>query len=112
MKKSDRDNGGRFAPGNAGGPGNPFARQVGRLRATLLNAVTEADLQEIAAALVDRAKGGDLAAAKLLFGYCIGRPSDTVDPDALDVDEARKAAKRIRAEDDRKHAERYADISL
>jgi hypothetical protein len=31
---------GRFAENNPGGPGNPFARQTGALRAYLINHVT------------------------------------------------------------------------
>src|SRR5205085_4146516 len=33
------DSQGRFAKGNKGGPGNPFARRVGRLRSLLVNLV-------------------------------------------------------------------------
>ena len=36
---TDRDARGRFAPGNQGGPGNPFARRVAALRQSLLDAV-------------------------------------------------------------------------
>lgn len=44
-KRDDRDPGtGRFLPGNAGGPGNPYAARVGELRAALLNAVKPGDL--------------------------------------------------------------------
>ena len=39
-----RDARGRFARGNGGGPGNPFARQSAALRQALLNAVTPQDL--------------------------------------------------------------------
>src|SRR5207248_10793741 len=35
-----RDARGRFAPGNPGGPGNPFARRVAELRTALLDMVT------------------------------------------------------------------------
>lgn len=34
-----RDGSGRFAPGNTGGPGNPHAASVARLRTTMLGAV-------------------------------------------------------------------------
>lgn len=71
---ADRDARGRFAPGNPGGPGNPHARQVARLRAALLEAVTPADVREIIAVVVEAARGGDLAAAKLLFDRLLGPP--------------------------------------
>ena len=85
--ENGRDARGRFAPGNAGGPGNPFARRVAQLRKVLLEAVSDADLQIVAEQLVVKAKMGDLAATKLLFQYVLGKPAATVDPDAVDVEE-------------------------
>ena len=41
---SGRDVKGRFAAGNAGGPGNPFARQTAQLRAALVQRVTSEDM--------------------------------------------------------------------
>jgi hypothetical protein len=81
---SGRDAWGRFAPNNPGGPGNPFARKTAALRKALIDAVTETDLQEIAAILLLKAKQGDLAAVKLLFSYIIGKPEKAADPDTLD----------------------------
>jgi hypothetical protein len=80
----DRHSNGRFAPGNRAGTGNPFARQVASLRQALLDSVTEADLAEVAQALLARAKQGDVAAAKLLLSYLIGKPEPAPDPDKLD----------------------------
>jgi hypothetical protein len=82
-----RDTHGRFAKGNAGGPGNPFARQVAALRTALLATVTEQDMEEVARALVRQAKEGNLAAAKLLLSYTLGKPAAPVDPDTLDQQE-------------------------
>jgi hypothetical protein len=82
-----RDGQGRFAKGWKGGPGNPFARRVAALRKTLFDAVSEDDLRAIAQKLVRRAKRGDVAAAKLLLTYLIGRPADTVNPDRLGLEE-------------------------
>ncbi len=82
-----RDSCGRFATGNSGGPGNPFARKAAALRAALFNKVTAQDIEELAQQLLDRAKSGDLAAMKVLFNYTIGRPTAPVDPDTLDVQE-------------------------
>jgi hypothetical protein len=85
--QAGRDSRGRFAPGNPGGPGNPFARRVAELRKVLLQAVSEEDLRVVAEQLVVKAKMGDLAATKLLFQYVLGKPAATVDPDAVDVEE-------------------------
>ena len=82
-----RAKGGRFAKGNPGGPGNPFARRVAGLRAALLDVVTVERLQALATKLYDLALGGDVAAAKLILCYAIGKPTDVVDPDLLDHQE-------------------------
>jgi hypothetical protein len=82
-----RDGRGRFAKGNAGGPGNPFARQVAAFRRALCAAVTETDIQFLAQRLIQRAHAGDVAACKLLLAYVIGRPAEAVDPDTVDLQE-------------------------
>lgn len=82
---AERDARGRFLPGNKGGPGNPFAAQVGRLRAALLRAVKPADLREVVTALLEQAKSGNVAAARLVLEYCLGRP---VEADVIERIEA------------------------
>lgn len=82
-----RDGSGRFKAGNAGGPGNPFARRVAALRSALVNALADEDMQSLVRGLVEKAKTGDVAATKLLLAYTVGRPSEVVDPDRLEQDE-------------------------
>jgi hypothetical protein len=82
-----RDARGRFVRGNPGGTGNPFARRVAQLRRTLCETVTDEDIEAVAKKLVEQAKAGDVAAAKLLFSYTIGQPAPAVDPDTLDLQE-------------------------
>ncbi len=84
---SGRDRRGRFAPGNPGGPGNPFARRVAALRSALIQSVQAEDLIAIARTLIEKARQGDTAAAKLVYQYVLGKPAETVDPDRLDADE-------------------------
>jgi hypothetical protein len=84
---SDCAPGGRFAKGNAGGPGNPFARKTAALRAYLIEHVTERDLQDILDILLLNAKGGHLPSIKLLFAYVLGKPKPVVEPDLLDLQE-------------------------
>jgi len=67
-----RGTGGRFVAGNPGGPGNPHARRVSAMRAAILAAVTDEDLKAIARALVKKAKGGDVPAARELLGRLVG----------------------------------------
>ena len=78
---------GRFARGNPGGPGNPFARRVAALRKVILNRLTEEDLLAITEALLAKAKQGSVSAAKLLLAYGIGKPASAPDPDRLDGQE-------------------------
>lgn len=87
---------GRFVQGNKGGPGNPFARKVAQLRAALVNFITEDDMKHLCFVLKMRAEGGDMVAMKLLFQYVLGKPTETVDPDRLDVDEWQKMQENSR----------------
>ena len=73
---SDRAKSGRFAPGNPGGPGNPHAATVAKLRAAILAAITPEDIEEIVRTMIKRAKGGDMVATKELLDRAIGRPTD------------------------------------
>ena len=75
------DANGRWAKGNPGGPGNPFARKVAQLRKAILDNVTEEDLLAIVEAL--KAKEGSVGAAKLLLSYALGKPAPAPDPDRL-----------------------------
>jgi len=82
-----RDANGRFAIGNDGGPGNPFARQTAALHAAFLESTTAEDMKAIADTLIELAKGGNVAAAKLVLHYTIGKPAPAVQPDNLDAEE-------------------------
>ncbi len=75
---------GRFAKGNPGGPGNPFARQVAAFRQEFMAAATKEDIAAIARAMIEKAKEGDCAAARIVLQYTLGKPAPTVDPDRLD----------------------------
>lgn len=86
-ENSGRDARGRFAPGNPGGPGNPFARQVAALRQALVNSVTEEDIQEVMQSLKQQAKEGNWQAAKLFLQYVVGKPQPAPEPDRMDADE-------------------------
>ncbi len=91
MNKSPSTNGrgtnGQFAPGNSGGPGNPFAKQVAVLRSALMAAVKPEDLTEVVNKLVELAKGGDIQAAKLILDRTLGKtvtvdiPAAATEPD-------------------------------
>ena len=74
-----RDGRGRFGRGNAGGPGNPHAAAVARLRAALLEVVTPDDIGEIARVLVRAAKEGNVASAQAILDRVLGRPAASID---------------------------------
>ena len=72
--KGERGEDRRFLPGNAGGPGNPYARKVAALRGSLINAVTHEDIEAIIHSQVEKAKQGDTVAAKFIVERILGRP--------------------------------------
>jgi hypothetical protein len=82
-----RDANGRFAKGNPGGPGNPFARRVAELREAALSAITPEEVTAIVSKLKELALAGDVAAAKVLLAYTLGKPATMPNPDRLDVEE-------------------------
>jgi hypothetical protein len=85
-----RDAKGRFTKGNPGGPGNPFARHVAKLRSALVQCVSEEDIRQIAKGLLVSAKLGHLPSIRILLLYALGKPSGTVNPDTLDIEEWRQ----------------------
>ena len=78
---------GRFVRGNVGGPGNPFGRRVADLRKIILAALNDAEMLAITQAMIARAKAGDVAAARLLYQYALGKPAKAANPDRVDIDE-------------------------
>ncbi|HEX8914997.1 MAG TPA: hypothetical protein VF796_21770 [Humisphaera sp.] len=81
-----RGAGGRFAAGNPGGPGNPFAKRAAAMKAAMkaamYDAVTDEDVAAIVRGLVGRARAGDTAAAKEVLDRVLGRPLQGVALDA------------------------------
>jgi hypothetical protein len=71
---------GQVLKGNGGGPGNPHAAQVARLRAALMSRVSEEDIAAMADQLVAMAKEGSLQAIKLVFQYVLGKPGPIPEP--------------------------------
>ncbi len=60
---------------------------MARLRSALLDAVGENGLTDIVQGMVTAAKGGDVAAAKLLLSYLLGKPVESVEPDYVEIHE-------------------------
>ncbi|HYT95320.1 MAG TPA: hypothetical protein VEL76_41765 [Gemmataceae bacterium] len=89
-----RDAGGRFAAGNKAGRGNPFYRRLCQMRQAVLEEIGEEGLRRLARALYERALRGDVAAARTLLAYLVGKPQAAADPDRADLDEFQLVADR------------------
>jgi hypothetical protein len=72
-----KDAAGKFVAGNKGGPGNPFSRQVAKLRSALLQTVTTQDIIAIVKVLIKKAKKGNVACAKEVLDRSLGKPVET-----------------------------------
>ncbi len=79
-RKNGRDVSGRFAKGNAGGPGNLHARQEPEFRATLLRSVTKADVRPIVKTMVERVKAGEPWLVRERQDRTIGKPPNGLEP--------------------------------
>ncbi|MBY0229654.1 MAG: hypothetical protein K2W96_10280 [Gemmataceae bacterium] len=91
---------GRFAKGNAGGPGNPFARQTAAYRKAFASAVSPEEMAALAQAMKQKALEGDVAAARLVCSYLMGQPAPSPDPDTLDAHELRVRRESVATEED------------
>jgi hypothetical protein len=93
---SGRDAAGKFLPGNqaARGRGNAFYRRQAGLRQALVEEVGEDGLRRLARKLLDLALAGDVAAARTLLAYAVGKPAAAVNPDEADLDEFRLIRER------------------
>lgn len=90
-----RDTRGRFASGNSGGPGNPHAKHIGRLRSALLSAVTENDMQAVISKLVEMAKAGNVSAIREVFNRTLGKPIEADLIERIEQLEARLADTKV-----------------
>jgi hypothetical protein len=76
--KRDRGPNGRFLSGNPGGPGNPFAGKVAKLREAGWKAIKPEEIKAVYRKLLDLALAGDVPAARLLLDRLLG-PAVEVD---------------------------------
>ena len=70
-----RNGSGQFTTGNRHGKGNPHFAKVAAIRSAVFKSVTPATVKGLVKALIERAKAGDIAAAKLILPYLIGQPA-------------------------------------
>lgn len=67
------DANGYFAKGNKLGRGNPAHKRMGQLRKAFIKAVTPEDVLEVGKKLMEKAKSGDIPAARLFLDHVLGR---------------------------------------
>ena len=73
-----RDSKGRFVAGSfKGGPGNPLAGRVTKLRLAVLDALSPEDIQRVIKALVKEAEKGSIPACRELLDRTLGKPVET-----------------------------------
>jgi hypothetical protein len=75
-KRSGRDNGGRFQPGNTAAVGHtaPNAKTVAALRCAMFASLTPERIGKVLDKLLSAAESGDVSAAKLVLSYAVGDP--------------------------------------
>ena len=74
MAQQDRNDAGRFAEGNPGGPGRPRRETERAYLATLAEACPPSTWRVIVERAVKDAKAGDAKAREWLAAYLVGRP--------------------------------------
>lgn len=70
---SDRDSKGRFASGNKAALGHGTRSRDNLF--TFRECVTEDDIRELAGLLLEKAKGGDFNAIRVILTYCLPQPA-------------------------------------
>ena len=65
---------GRFAAGNQFGRGNPLAKQAQMLRTAMYAAIRPIDLRMVVKKMIELAKAGDVAAARVVLDRALGPP--------------------------------------
>ena len=80
-------NQGQFTHGNPGGPGNPFARRSAQIKAIVHEVCDDEGIRRGIEALFVQFQQGDLAVAKLLLPYLIGKPGQEPNHDQVNIQE-------------------------
>ena len=93
-----RDGAGRFKIGWKGGPGNPYAKKTAALRKALLAGVGTKDMRAVVAALLNKAKDGDVPAVRELLERTLGKPQE-----ADLIERIEKLEQLAKEKDDERH---------
>ena len=68
-----RDEFGRYLPGHPGGPGNPHAKKISMFKSAVMRTIAPEELGDVVKMLLDKALSGDIAAAKIILEYTLGK---------------------------------------
>ncbi len=71
--------GGKFAPGNKLGKGNPFAKRQAEYRKAFQEAVSLEQIKAIAEKIATQASEGDVLSARFVADYTLGKPVPMVE---------------------------------
>ena len=77
--ETGRDERGRFAKGNPGGPGNPLAQKATEMRQAAMDAIGPEHVGAILRKVARKALEGDLRAARIVLDRVLGRPREEAD---------------------------------
>jgi hypothetical protein len=77
--REGRAKNGRFAKGWKGGPGNPHAIRVNKLRSVLLREITTDRWRIVVDQLITKAERGDLDAIKMLMDRMLGKATQAIE---------------------------------
>jgi hypothetical protein len=89
---------GQYLPGNPGGPGNPYVRELARWRMEIRRLTPRPMFELAVAKLQAKAIAGHYPSLRLFLQYMAGDPDRSVDVERLDLHELVLAVKRRRAE--------------
>lgn len=98
LKRSKKT--GRFLKGNYGGPGNPQLQQLAAYKEVVRAAVTPKQLIAVLRKMLEKARGGDVLAAKVLLDRTLGKvqaSSDGADVAAVELPTLANAADAVAA---------------
>lgn len=86
-ENSGRDEHGRFAKGNPGGPGNPYARRQAEYQAAIQDVVSPQRFRGVLTVLLKAVlERGDIQAARLLMDRVLGKPrAEPIAEGAMDM---------------------------
>lgn len=73
------DNHHRFIKGNNASKGNPYMKNIAKVRKLLLETTTKEELLSMHEALINECKAGSIKHLSLFFSYVLGKPKEFIE---------------------------------